>query len=214
MIHHGPVPGRTARGMIDAMTEAALPRRASVVDRWPTALALVVIAGAVTVMTLVDREVELFGPAIATMAGIYLMAYAIGRPATAWLAFVVLSVVVSVLQALYRLEVLGIDPAVGMTVVLVLLWLWTVARRRFTDAGTFSVQTAGMVAFGAATLLCAAVQPRLGVLLAGVGFLAHGVWDAYHFRVKKVVNRPWSEFCAVIDLGVGVALIVVAVGSA
>lgn len=57
--------------------------------------------------------------------------------------------------------------------VLVPLWLWAVARRRFTDVGTFSVQTADMVSFGAITLLCAAAQPRLGAALAGAGFLAH-----------------------------------------
>jgi hypothetical protein len=192
------------------MTDTALPRRAALADRWPTALAVVVIAGAVAVMALVDREAELFGPSIATMAGIYLMAYAVGRPLTAWLAFVVLSAVVSVLQVLQRQQVLGIDPAVGMTIVLILLWLWAVARRRFTDARAFSVQTAGMVGFGAVTLLCAAVQPRLGLVLAGVGFLAHSAWDAYHFKANKVVNRPWSEFCGVVDAAVGVALIVVA----
>ncbi|MFC6016965.1 hypothetical protein ACFP2T_12200 [Plantactinospora solaniradicis] len=192
------------------MTDTALPRRTKLADRWPTALAIVATAGAVAVMVLLDREVELFGPSIAVMAGIYLMAYALGRPSTAWLAFVVLSAVVSVLHVLDNRQVLGIDPAVGMTVVLVLLWLWTVARRRFTEGRTFSIQTAGMVGFGALTLLCATVQPRLGIALAGVGFLAHGVWDAYHFKVNQVVNRPWSEFCAVVDLGVGVALLVVA----
>ncbi|MEV4627291.1 hypothetical protein AB0J90_13465 [Micromonospora sp. NPDC049523] len=194
------------------MTDTALPQRARAADRWPTALALVVIAGAVTVITLLDREVEFFGPAIATMAGIYLVAYADGRPWTAWPAFVGLSAVVSVLHVLRSLRVLDVDPAVGMTVVLLPLWLWGVLRRRFTDAGTFTLQTAGMAGFGAITLLCAAAQPRLGIVLAGVGFLAHGAWDAYHFVVDKVVNRPWSEFCGVVDLAVGTALVFAAVG--
>ena len=117
----------------------------------------------------------------------------------------------SVLQVLWRLDLLAINPAAGMTVVLVLLWLWTVARRRFTDGRTFTIQTAGMVGFGLFTLVCAAVQPTLGIVLVGVGWLAHGVWDAYHFKVDKVVNRPWSEFCGVVDLVVGTALIVAAV---
>jgi hypothetical protein len=184
--------------------------RARPIDRWPSALALLCSAGAIAVIALVDDEERLFGPSIATMAGIYLLAYAVGRPWTAWLGFVVLSVVVSVLQTLWRLDVPAVHPGVGMTVVLVLLWFWTLARRRYTDRGTFTVQTAGMVGFGVVTLLCAAAQPRLGVLLAGVGFLAHGVWDAYHFRADKVVNRPWSEFCAVVDLAVGTALVVAA----
>jgi energy-converting hydrogenase Eha subunit H len=148
------------------------------------------------------------------MAGIYLVAYAAGRPWSAWLGFVGLSAVVSVLHILRRSEVLEVDPAVGMTAVLVPLWLWAVARRRFTDTGTFSVQTAGMVGFGAITLLCAAAEPRLGAALAGVGFLAHGAWDAYHFRANKVVNRPWSEFCWVVDLAVGTALLVAAAAQA
>jgi hypothetical protein len=195
------------------MTHEALTdiRRAKPVDRWPSALALVFAAGAIVVIALIDNEERVFGPSIATMAGIYLLAYAIGRPWTAWLGFVILSVVVSVLQTLWRLDVPATEPAAGMTVVLVLLWLWALARRRFTDHGTFTVQTAGMVGFGALTLLCAAVQPTLGVALAGVGFLAHGLWDAYHFAVNKVVNRPWSEFCAVVDLVVGTALIVASV---
>jgi hypothetical protein len=193
------------------MTDTAVPRRARLADRWPSALALVVGAGAIAVIALVGREAEFFGPAVATMAGIYLVAYAVGRPSTAWLGFVALSAVVSVLHLLRRLEVLDVDPGLGMAAVLVPLWLWAVARRRFTDAGTFSIQTAGMVGFGAITLLCAVAEPRLGAALAGVGFLAHGAWDAYHFRADKVVNRPWSEFCWVVDLIVGAALIVAAV---
>jgi len=196
---------------VECVTETALPQRKGLVDRWPTALALVVIAGAIIAITLVDREAELFGPAIATMAGIYLVAYAIGRPRTAWLAFVALSAVVSLFHLLQRSGGWDVDPAVGMTVVLVVLWLWAVAMRRYTDAGTFSVQTAGMLGFGAITLVCAAVEPRLGVALAGAGILAHGAWDAYHFKVDKIVNRPWSEFCCVVDVGVGAALIIAAV---
>jgi hypothetical protein len=196
---------------VECVTETALPRRTGLVDRWPTALALVVIAGAIMAIALVDREAELFGPAIATMAGIYLVAYAIGRPWTAWLAFVALSAVVSLFHLLQRSGGWDVDPAVGMTVVLVVLWLWAVARRRYTDAGTFSIQTAGMLGFGAITLVCAAVEPRLGAALAGAGILAHGAWDAYHFKVDKIVNRPWSEFCCVVDVGVGAALIIAAV---
>jgi hypothetical protein len=192
------------------MSETVLSPGARLADRWPTALALVFVAGAVTVIAFLDREAELFGPAVATMAGIYLVTYAVGRPWTAWPAFVGLSAVVSALHVLRRLSVLEVDPGIGMTMVLVPLWLWAVARRRFTEVGTFSVQTAGMVGFGATALLCAAAQPRLGAVLAGVGFLAHGAWDAYHFAANKVVNRPWSEFCGVVDLAVGAALIIAA----
>jgi hypothetical protein len=76
------------------MTNAVSTRA---VDRWPTAVGLVGAAGAVAVIALLDDEVETFGPVVVMMAGIYLMAYALGRPVTAWLALFVLSAAVSVL---------------------------------------------------------------------------------------------------------------------
>lgn len=182
-------------------------------NRWPTALALVSTAGGIAVMALLDRDAELFGPLVAMMAAIYLMAYAIGRPVSVWVALVVMSALISVFQVLDGREALGVHPGVAMTIVLVLTWLWTVARRRHTDSGTFSLQTAGMVGFGAVTLVAAAVEPRAGVALAGVGFLAHGAWDAYHYRMNKVVHRTYAEFCGVVDLVTGTALLVVAATS-
>jgi len=172
-------------------------------DRWPTGLAIVTVAFAIGLMAMVDNEAELFGPSVAVMAGIYMLAYVVGRPWTAWLAFALLSAVMSVLQVLH-------EPFAGIVVVVAVLWLLAVARRRFTDVDTFSLQTAGMLVFGAVTLVCAAVTPRLGAAVAGLGFLAHGLWDAYHFKVNRVVHRSWSEYCAVIDIPTGVALIVVA----
>jgi hypothetical protein len=182
-------------------------------DRWPTALAVIAAAGGIALMALTDREAELFGPLVAMMAAIYLMAYAIGRTVAVWVALFVMSALVSVFQVLDDAGALGVHPGVAMAIALVLTWLWTVARRRYADSGTFSLQTAGMVGFGALTLVAAAVEPRLGVVLAGVGFLAHGIWDAYHYRVNKVVHRTYAEFCAVIDVPTGVALLVVAAAS-
>lgn len=182
-------------------------------NRWPTALALVSTAGGIAVMALLDRDAEVFGPLVAMMAAIYLMAYAIGRPVSVWVALVVMSALISVFQVLDGRDALGVHPGVAMAIVLVLTWLWTVARRRHTDSGTFSLQTAGMVGFGTVTLVAAAVEPRAGVALAGVGFLAHGAWDAYHYRMNKVVHRTYAEFCGVVDLVTGTALVVVAATS-
>jgi hypothetical protein len=67
------------------------------------------------------------------MAGIYLMAD--GRPGTAWVAFVVLSVVVTALHVLARTNVLDVDPGISMSVALVLLWLWAVARAGSPTSG-------------------------------------------------------------------------------
>jgi hypothetical protein len=189
------------------MTDTPAPARVSLTQRWPTALALV---SAVAAIVLLDHTVEQFGPLVVTMAGIYLMTYALGPPLTVWPSFVALSIVFGVSRALDDLDALPVDPAVVMTAVVVLLWLWTVLRRRFTDGSTFTLQTAGLVGFGAVTLVCAAIAPRWGLALAGVGWLAHGIWDAYHFATNKVVHRTYAEFCGVIDVVVGPALIVAA----
>jgi hypothetical protein len=190
------------------MTDTPVSTRATLTRRWPTALGLV---AAVLAIVLLDLNVEQFGPVVVLMAGIYMMTYALGPPPTVWLSFFALSIVFGVLRALDDLDALPVDPAVAVTVVVVLLWVWAVLRRRYTDGATFTLQTAGMVGFGAVTLVCAVVAPRWGLALAGVGFLAHGVWDAYHFATNKVVHRTYAEFCGVVDLVIGPALIVAAI---
>src|SRR5262245_26628950 len=115
------------------MTDAPVSARASLTRRWPTAVGLV---AAVVAIVLLDHTVEQFGPLVVTMIGIYLMTYALGPPTTVWLSFVALSVVFGVVRALDDLDALPVDPAVAMTIVVVLLWLWTVLRRRFTDGST------------------------------------------------------------------------------
>src|SRR5918998_3567 len=106
---------------------------------------------------------------------------------------------------------LGIDARVGvpvgMTVVLGLLWIWAIWRGRDRDGRWFTVETAGMAVFGALTVLAVLVDPKVGGVVAGIGWVAHGIWDVYHFVENKVVNRPWSEMCAVVDIPVGVALV-------
>lgn len=189
------------------MMNTASPR--GLTDRWPTGLALVSIAGALGLIIGTDREAEFFGPAVATMAGIYLMAYAIGRPWTAWVAFAVLSAVASVFHTLVEADVWSVEPGIGMAVVLVVLWLWAIARRRFTES-TFTLETAGMVFFGAIAVLVVATQSTTAIVVAGLGWLCHGAWDVYHFRANQVVNRSWSEYCGVIDLAVGTALLIAA----
>jgi hypothetical protein len=183
-------------------------QRATLVDRWPTALALA--GGAAAVLVIAQRDTETFSVVVVMMAGIYLLAYAIGRQWTAWLAVVVFSAVLAVLQVLDDEGGLAVDPGVAMSAAVVLVWLWAVARHRFTDGGMLWLQTAGMVGFGAITLAGVVAAPRWAALLAGVGFLAHGAWDVYHYRIDKVVHRSYAECCAVFDLVIGPALIVAA----
>lgn len=179
--------------------------------RWPTALALVQVAAVLPVIVILGARAE-FAPGVATMAGIYLVAYAVGRPVAAWPAFPALLLVNGLLVLTFGVDVVAVG--VGMTVVLILLWVWVIARGRARDAGWFTIETAGMLGFGAITVLAVLADSTLGGVLAGLGWLAHGFWDGYHFVRDKVVNRPWSEMCAVVDIPVGVTLIVASLSGA
>jgi hypothetical protein len=118
------------------------------------------------------------------MRGIYLATYAIGATVTAWLAFAVLVVVAALVG-----DLLDVSAGVAMTAILGLLWLWILARGRSGDRPWFTIQTLGMVFFGGLTIAAVAADARLAGILAGVGWLTHGFWDAYHVATDRVVVR-------------------------
>jgi hypothetical protein len=177
-------------------------------ERWPFALGLVVAAGVCATVIAgleVNDVADEFAPGIATMMGIYLVAYATGKPASAWLAFVGLVAVALVVGPL------GLDAAVVMTAVLGPLWLWVLARGRARDRPWFAIETLGLAFFGGLTIAAVVADARLAGILAGIGWLTHGLWDAYHFAKDRIVVRSWSEMCAVVDIPIGTALIVVSI---
>jgi hypothetical protein len=153
----------------------------------------------------VDDVADEFPPGIATMMGIYLVAYAVGKPGAAWWGFVGLFAVAVLVGPL------GLDAAVVMTAVLGLLWLWVLMRGRASDRPWFAIETLGLVFFGGLTIAAVVADARLAGILAGVGWFTHGLWDAYHFAMDRVVVRSWSELCAVVDIPVGTVLIVVSI---
>jgi hypothetical protein len=153
---------------------------------------------------IIGQEDTDFAAGIAAMACIYLAAYAVGRQVAAWPAYLV------VIMVLLASELTGFDARITMTGFLFLLWVLALARGRFRDGRQFALQTAAMVFFGALTLLPLPFDARTAGVIAGIGFFTHGLWDAYHLAKNRIVNRPWSEMCAVIDLILGPVLVVVA----
>jgi hypothetical protein len=53
------------------------------------------------------------------------------------------------------------------------------------------------------------VEPVLGGMLVAIGLLGHAAWDAVHYLRDRVVTRSYAEFCAVLDLLVGGAVLFV-----
>jgi hypothetical protein len=84
-----------------------------------------------------------------------------------------------------------------------------VARGLLRRPGGLPLQAAAMLVFGAVMLVAAYVQPFLGGTLVAVGLIGHGAWDAFHYLRDSVVARSYAEFCAVLDLLVGAAVLFV-----
>ncbi len=67
-----------------------------------------------------------------------------------------------------------------------------------------------MLGFGVVALIALYVDPDLGGYLVAAALLGHAAWDAVHFRLNRVVARSSAEFCGVLDLLVGVAILFMA----
>jgi hypothetical protein len=64
-----------------------------------------------------------------------------------------------------------------------------------------------MIGFGAVALIALYVDPDLGGYFVAAALLGHAGWDAYHFLRDRVVARSYAEFCGVLDLLVGAAIL-------
>jgi hypothetical protein len=54
------------------------------------------------------------------------------------------------------------------------------------------------------------VARELGAYLVAFALLGRAAWDAYHYLRDRVVARSYAEFCGVLDLLVGAAILVMA----
>ena len=117
----------------------------TLLDRWPTALALV-LSGATLFVIIGDENTD-FAAGIAAMACIYMVAYAVGSQVAAWPAFPAVIALMVVLEiAAGRLRRLDAG---------LLLLLWTVAVGAGAAATVvwFATQTGGLIFFGGLTLV-------------------------------------------------------------
>jgi hypothetical protein len=80
-------------------------------------------------------------------------------------------------------------------------------RGQLVKPGGLRLQAGGMLAFGSIALVALYVDPNLGGKLVGITILGHAAWDAYHYLQNKVVPRSYAEFCAVVDLLLGAAIL-------
>ena len=166
--------------------------------RWPTALGLVVAA-----LAAFDLEDGLEFAALAVlMPLVYLGAAALDRR---WSAWVVLFAGLAL--AFFIPSTSGVVPSVVLLVAAVVFLVLGVVRGQLVKPGGLTLQAGGMLAFGSIALVALYVEPDLGGKLVGIAILGHAAWDAYHHLRSRVVLRSYAEFCAVLDLLLGAAIL-------
>ncbi|GAA0579669.1 hypothetical protein [Actinomadura livida] len=171
--------------------------------RWPTAVAL---AAAVLVWGggLGDAAdaVSGLGPVVLLLALEYLILNQIGRREASW------PVIGGMVAAVFVIELLDVVDltTVAVAAALVLL-VWGTVTGTANGRGSFGIQAAGMLGFGAIALVAMAVDPDLGRYLVAAGWLLHGIWDAVHLKLDRVVSRSYAEACGVLDVAVAAMLL-------
>ncbi len=166
--------------------------------RWPTALGIAVAA-----LAAYDIEDGLeFAALTVLMALVYLGAAALDRRRFAWVVLIAGLAVLTVIPSASE-----VVPSVGFLVVALVFLVLGVARGLWRRPSGLPLQTAGMLAFGSTVLVALYVNPDLGGTLVGMALLGHAAWDAYHYLRDRVVTRSYAEFCAVVDLLLGAAIL-------
>jgi hypothetical protein len=137
------------------------------------------------------------------MALVYLGAAALDRRWAAWVMLLA-----GLPLAFFISSISGIDPSVVLLVAAPVFLVLGVARGQWQRPDGLPLQTAGMLAFGSTALVALYyVYPDLGGKLVGIAILGHAAWDAYHYLRDRVVVRSYAEFCAIVDLLLGAAIL-------
>ncbi|KAE8762898.1 hypothetical protein GB883_17010 [Georgenia thermotolerans] len=163
--------------------------------RWPSALGLGV---ATLLLATGAAERDTLAITVTAAAVCYLAAAALGRPWVAWASIAGASLVLVVG------ELAGLPWWVGLALTglaLVVVGLWRGAPRPTL------VQAAALLGFGALAVVALIVEPRAGLVLAGLTLAGHAFWDAIHHRRDQVVSRSLAEACMLLDVPLGLGCI-------
>lgn len=134
----------------------------------------------------------------------YLAAAAIGSRRSGWAMVVVAAL------AVLTSPLLGADPTTVLLLMGAVFALVGFFRGDAVDRREVGIQTLGFVGFSGIALTAMMVDPWVSAHLAALAAIGHAAWDAAHFVRDKVVTRSLTEFCFVLDLGLGVLLLLVA----
>ncbi|MER5456059.1 hypothetical protein ABT008_14865 [Micromonospora sp. NPDC002389] len=168
--------------------------------RWPAALGVLVAVGTVLRLDHGGQAASV----VAASGFVYLAAAAIGRPGASWPAFGVTFVLVGL-----GLAPIGFDPVPWICLGALSLVVFGSARTGLRPAWSLPLQSAAMLALGAAALLAVRADHVAGGIVVGVALFGHAAWDWWHHRTGRVVEQSLAEFCGVLDVLVGAGVLVV-----
>jgi hypothetical protein len=179
-------------------TAEPAPRWRLLLRRWPSLLGLAVAA----VQLALDPDAETVATVITVAVLCYLGAAALRRRWVAWAGCAIFpAVVVGSQQA--GLPWWLISGAVALALVITGLVLRA-------PRPTLTAQTLAALAYGGVAVVALFLVPHLGLVLAGVALIGHGVWDVIHYRRNQVVHRSLAEFCVLLDVPLGTGALVLA----
>ncbi|PZG07646.1 hypothetical protein C1I95_30810 [Micromonospora craterilacus] len=169
-------------------------------QRWPAALGVLVAAGTALGLDYGGQAASV----VAASGFVYLAAAATGRPGAAWPAFGVTFVLVGL-----GLAPTGFDPVPWLCVAALGIAIFGFVRAGWRPAWSLPLQSAAMLALGAAALLALKADHVTGGVIVSVALFGHAAWDVWHHRTGRVVVRSLAEFCGVLDVLLGVGVLVV-----
>ena len=174
--------------------------RGVLAHRWPTALGVAVAA--LTVFDL--RGGTELAALTMLMPVVYLGAAALDRRRFAWVVLLAGVAVLTVIPSSSE-----VVPSIGFLAAALVFFVVGVARGELRKPGGLALQTVGMLAFGSIVLAALYVDADLGGYLVAIALLGHAAWDAHHYLRDRVVARSYAEWCAVVDLLAGAAILLV-----
>ena len=86
--------------------------------------------------------------------------------------------------------------------------LFGAVRKELRPRSVLMLQLGALAFYGALTALALSLADDVARYIVGAGWILHAGWDAAHHRANRVVPRAYAEWCAVLDVSLGVAIIV------
>ena len=170
--------------------------------RWPTVLGVAVAA-----LTAFDLKVDAgfvssLSALTVLMALVYVGAAALDRRRASWVVLLA-----GLPLAFFIFPTSWANPSVVLLVAAAVFVVLGMVRGLLGRPGGLTLQTAGMVVFGATALVTLIVAPESGGYLVAFALIGHAGWDAYHYLKDRVVARSYAEFCGITDLLLGGAIL-------